>query len=203
MRQDPPWGDVVRVLNRDNAGHWTVKRLRRAVWRLARRVVQDTLLNRAGAQPENDRLIRLVAAIKAAGPNRMLQQMDPQLEAMRERTPRGGARWHPPLSKACRPRRSGLGWRANAPAMSSQTFGGDGISQANAAFRPTITPRRAAPAGLSQCVAHAKIYRQPRYERGGVRTGAAAVRGLIAAGYARVLEAVESGCDFGKCACAG
>src|SRR3954447_2576306 len=29
MRPDQPWGDVVRVLNRDNPGSWTVERLRR------------------------------------------------------------------------------------------------------------------------------------------------------------------------------
>jgi hypothetical protein len=40
-------------------------------------------------------LIRLVAGIKAAAPGRTLQQIAVQLEAMRERTPRGGTRWHP------------------------------------------------------------------------------------------------------------
>ncbi len=96
MRPDQPWGDVVRVLNRDNAGHWTVERLRRTVWRLASEgIVQDTLLNRARPQPGDDRLIRLVAGIKAAAPERTLQQIAAQLEVMRERTPRGGTRWHP------------------------------------------------------------------------------------------------------------
>ena len=62
MRPDQPWGHVVRVLNRDNAGHWTVERLRRTVRRLASEgIVQDTLLNRARPQPGDDRLIRLVA----------------------------------------------------------------------------------------------------------------------------------------------
>ena len=47
------------------------------------------------AQPGDDRLVRLVAGIKAAAPDRTLQQIAAQLEAMRERTPRGGTRWHP------------------------------------------------------------------------------------------------------------
>ncbi len=39
--------------------------------------------------------MRLVAAIRAAAPDRTLAQVAAQLEAMRERTPRGGTRWHP------------------------------------------------------------------------------------------------------------
>ena len=35
------------------------------------------------------------AGIKAAAPERTLQQIAVQLESMRERTPRGGTRWHP------------------------------------------------------------------------------------------------------------
>jgi hypothetical protein len=38
----------------------------------------------------------LVAGIAAAAPEWTLQQIAAQLEAMRERTPRGGTRWHPP-----------------------------------------------------------------------------------------------------------
>jgi hypothetical protein len=96
MRPDQPWGDFVRVLNQDNAGHWTVERLRRTVQRLAAEgIVPGTLLNRARPQPGDDRLIRLVAGIKAAAPDRTLQQIAAQLETMRERTPRGGTRWHP------------------------------------------------------------------------------------------------------------
>jgi hypothetical protein len=58
-------------------------------------IVEAKLLDRAPRQPGDDRLIRLVAGIAAAAPDRTLQQIAAQLEAMRERTPRGGTRWHP------------------------------------------------------------------------------------------------------------
>ena len=96
MRPDQPWGDVVRVLNRGQTEPWTTERLRRTVRRLvAESILEACLLGRARAQPSDDRLIRLVAGIKAAAPDRTLQQIAAQLEAMRERTPRGGTRWHP------------------------------------------------------------------------------------------------------------
>jgi hypothetical protein len=96
MRPAQPWGDVVRVLNRGGGETWTVERLRRTVRRLvAEGLVEATLLDRAPPQRGDDRLIRLVAGIAAAAPDRTLQQIAAQLEAMRERTPRGGTRWHP------------------------------------------------------------------------------------------------------------
>ncbi len=96
MRPDQPWGDVVRVLNRGGAAIWTAERLRRTVQRLvAEGMIEATLLDRARPQRGDDRLVRLVAGIKAAAPDRTLQQIAAQLEAMRERTPRGGTRWHP------------------------------------------------------------------------------------------------------------
>jgi hypothetical protein len=57
--------------------------------------IEASLLDRARPQQSDDRLVRLVAGIKAAAPDRTLQQIAAQLEAMRERTPRGGTRWHP------------------------------------------------------------------------------------------------------------
>lgn len=96
MRPDQPWGDVVRVLNRGNGATWTVERLRRTVRRLVTEgIIEASVLDRARAQTADDRLVRLVAGIKAAAPARTLQQIAAQLEAMRERTPRGGTRWHP------------------------------------------------------------------------------------------------------------
>ncbi len=104
MRPDQPWGDVVRVLNRGQDASsakpgvraWTVERLRRTVKRLATEgIVDAALLGRARQQRGNDRLVQLVAGIKTAAPDRTLQQIASQLEAMRERTPRGGTRWHP------------------------------------------------------------------------------------------------------------
>jgi len=95
MRPDQPWGDVVRVLNRGQAVQWTVERLRLTVRRLVTEgIVEANLLERAPQSRSNDRLTRLVAGIKAAAPDRTLQQIAAQLEAMHERTPRGGTRWH-------------------------------------------------------------------------------------------------------------
>jgi DNA invertase Pin-like site-specific DNA recombinase len=96
MRPDQPWGDVVRVLNRGTGARWTVERLRRTVRRLVTEgMIEATLLDRAPSQAGDDRLARLVGGIKAAAPDRTLQQIAAQLEAMHERTPRGGTRWHP------------------------------------------------------------------------------------------------------------
>jgi hypothetical protein len=96
MRPAQPWGDVVRVLNRSGETKWTTERLRRTVRRLvAEKIVEPSLLERAARQPADDRLIALVAGIATAAPDRTLQQIASQLEVMRERTSRGGTRWHP------------------------------------------------------------------------------------------------------------
>jgi hypothetical protein len=58
-------------------------------------MIEAALLERARPQTGDDRLVRLVAGINAAAPDRTLQQIAAQLEAMHERTPRGGTRWHP------------------------------------------------------------------------------------------------------------
>jgi hypothetical protein len=83
-------------LNRSGTAAWTAERLRRTVRRLVSEgIVEAHLLDRTRPQNGNDRLLRLVAGIAAAAPDRTLQQIASQLEAMRERTPRGGTRWHP------------------------------------------------------------------------------------------------------------
>jgi DNA invertase Pin-like site-specific DNA recombinase len=122
MRPAQPWGDVVRVLNRTaavaprDAASWTAERLRRTVRRLvAERIVEPELLGRAPRRPADDRLAVLVAGIAAAAPERTLRQIAVQLEAMGERTPRGGTRWQPSsvcnlLARAAR--RGWLGRRA-------------------------------------------------------------------------------------------
>jgi DNA invertase Pin-like site-specific DNA recombinase len=115
MRPNQPWGDVVRVLNRGQAATWTVERLRRTVRRLADEgIIEVTLLDRARPQQSDDRLVRLVAGIKAAAPDRTLQQIAAQLEAMRERTPRGGTRWHPSSVKHLLARAEHLGLAGTA-----------------------------------------------------------------------------------------
>ncbi len=118
MRPGQPWGDIVRMLNHGQQASsakpevctWTVERLRRTVQRLAREgIVEAELLGRARRQGGDDRLVRLVAGIKAAAPDRTLQQIAAQLEAMRERTPRGGTRWHPSSVKPLLGRAEQLG----------------------------------------------------------------------------------------------
>ena len=117
MRPDQPGVTSWRVLNRGQAPTWTVERLRRTVRRLADEgIIEASLLDRARPQQNDDRLVRLVAGIKAGAPDRTLQQLQqiaPQLEAMRERTPRSGTRWHPSsvkhlLARAQRPGLSGI-----------------------------------------------------------------------------------------------
>src|SRR4051794_21621626 len=116
MRPEQPWGDVVRVLNRDQARTWTVERLRRTVRRLvAEGIVEAGLLDRARRQGGDDRLVRLVANIAAAAPDHTLQQIAAQLETMRERTPRGGTRWHPSSVKHLLTRAERLGLAGSAP----------------------------------------------------------------------------------------
>jgi hypothetical protein len=78
MRPEQPWSDVVQVLNRGQAATWTVEWLRRTVRRLA-----DEGIAWFGW-----------SGIKAAALDRTLS-IAAQLQAMRERTPRGGTRWHP------------------------------------------------------------------------------------------------------------
>ena len=117
MRPDQPWGDVVRVLNHGQVEAWTVERLRRTVKQLAAGgIVETTLLGRARRQRGDDRLVRLVAGIKAAAPDRTLQQIATQLEAMRERTPRGGTRWHPSSVKHLLSRAEQIGLAGTAAA---------------------------------------------------------------------------------------
>jgi len=95
MRPGQPWGDVVRVLNRTGGMVWTSERLRRTVRRLAaEKIVEPGLLDPSPRKPAGDRLVVLVAGIASAAPDRTLQQIASQLEGMRERTPRGGTRWH-------------------------------------------------------------------------------------------------------------
>ncbi|ODU61904.1 MAG: DNA invertase [Rhodospirillales bacterium 69-11] len=121
MRPDQPWGDVVRILNRGNDATWTVERLRRTVRRLVLEgILEASLLDRARPQQGDDRLVRLIAGIAAAAPDRTLQQIAAQLESMRERTPRGGTRWHPSSVRNLleRAERLGLGRTAGMGALS-------------------------------------------------------------------------------------
>jgi len=116
MRPKHTWGDIVRVLNHGQAETWTVERLRRTVKRLiGEGLVEASLLGRAERPAGDERLVRLVAGIRAAAPDRTLQQIGTQLEAMRERTPRGGTRWHPSSVRHLLGRAAKLGLTEDAP----------------------------------------------------------------------------------------
>ncbi|MBG0808210.1 recombinase family protein [Methylosinus sp. H3A] len=109
MRPDHRWQDVVRVLNakRDGATgaplpQWTVERLKRAVkCFVAEGLIEPRLLHQAASRKvSSERLVTLVAGIKRANPDLTLAQIGAQLEAMYERTPRGGTRWAPSSVKS-------------------------------------------------------------------------------------------------------
>lgn len=99
MRPDHSRGNVVGVLDRElgerDAARRTAERLHPTVRCLAAGgLVEASLLSHAQPQCADDRLLRLVAGIKAAGPDHTLLQIAAQIEAMQERTRRGGTRWH-------------------------------------------------------------------------------------------------------------
>lgn len=72
-----------------NRGEW--QRLRRSVYRLVREgLPKPELVQRAPRRQPEDRLMTLVAGIAIADPDLSLRAIATQLEAMRERTPRGG-----------------------------------------------------------------------------------------------------------------
>lgn len=88
------WEDVVRVLNQADGARWTTERLRRAVRRAVReRLADANLLERTPRRPPEDRLMMLAAGIAMANPEISLRAIGAQLEAMRERTPRGARQW--------------------------------------------------------------------------------------------------------------
>jgi len=119
MRPHQPWGDVVRVLNQAGGQAWTPERLRRTVRRLAAEgIVEAGLLDPAQRGASDDRLVAVVAGIAIAAPGMTLQRIAAQLEAMRERTPRGGTRWHPSSVRNLLARAERLGSLGDrAPAM--------------------------------------------------------------------------------------
>ncbi len=119
MRPGHPWEDVVRVLNmRQPAQPWTVERLRRAVRRLVKEhLAEPHLIERARRKSADDRLMTLVAGIAMANPDMALRDIAAQLQAMRERTPRGGGRWSPSSVKNLLDKAKKLGLtRSSGPA---------------------------------------------------------------------------------------
>ncbi|WGF90735.1 recombinase family protein [Marinivivus vitaminiproducens] len=95
LRPHQSWSDVTRILNGRGLGPWTTERLRRAVKRLVRENLADPgLLAAAPRRTSADRLKVLVHGIAQANPELSLRAIAAQLEAMHERTPRGGHRWN-------------------------------------------------------------------------------------------------------------
>jgi DNA invertase Pin-like site-specific DNA recombinase len=99
LRPDMPWEDVVRIVNANlpqEAARWSVPRLIRATRTFVREgLLPPTVLGRAPRAPSDDRLPAIVAAFRGADPQITLQAICDRLEAMRERTPRGSAKWQP------------------------------------------------------------------------------------------------------------
>ncbi|MGO4574112.1 recombinase family protein [Microvirga sp. 2TAF3] len=109
MRPGHSWEDVVHILN-SRGQSWTVERLRRAVRVLvAQRMSDPVLLKRSPRRSPDDRLMTLIAAIAIADPTLSLRDIGVQLEAMRERTPRGGRKWSASSVKAQLDRARSLG----------------------------------------------------------------------------------------------
>ncbi|WGF90253.1 recombinase family protein [Marinivivus vitaminiproducens] len=95
LRPHQSWSDVARILNGRGLGPWTTERLRRAVKRLVQEKLADpALLAIAPRRTSADRLAVLIQGIAQANPDLSLRAIAAQLEAMHERTPRGGHRWN-------------------------------------------------------------------------------------------------------------
>lgn len=98
LRPETPWEDVLRIVNAPlpEDRRWTPGRLRRAVFSYVRDgFLPASVLARAPRRDADDRLPAIVAAIRGADPDITLQGICDRLEAMRERTPRGRAKWRP------------------------------------------------------------------------------------------------------------
>jgi len=110
MRPDHTWDDIARIL-RQRGLDWTPERLRRAVkWLVSEHMADPGLLRKSRPRPHEDRLMTLVAGVYASNPELTLREIGAQLEQLRERTPRGGAKWSPSSVKNLldRARRLGL-----------------------------------------------------------------------------------------------
>ncbi|MHA3979136.1 recombinase family protein [Halovulum sp. GXIMD14794] len=97
-RPQRDWQTVTDMVNASlprTARSWSPERLKRAVKRfVSEGMLEDTVLERAAVQPRSDRLLAVVAAIAGAQPRPTLQQIADRLHELRERTPRGAARWN-------------------------------------------------------------------------------------------------------------
>ena len=121
LRPDMAWEDVLRIINGSLPydRHWTQSRLLRAVKAYVRDgFLPNEVLGRAGRRETDDRLPAIVAGIKGADPDITLQAICDRLESLRERTPRGRAKWQPSSVKMLLERAEQLALLENDNAMS-------------------------------------------------------------------------------------
>lgn len=99
LRPERPWDEVVRAVNASlppGRRRWTQDRLVRAVRRfVAEGLAEASLLSPARRRAPADRLLAVVAGISRADPAITLRGIAAQLQAMREKSPRGGMKWSP------------------------------------------------------------------------------------------------------------
>lgn len=90
LRPDHSWTDVARILGTG----WSADKVRRAAaWSISNGHADKTILTRAPQRDTAGRLLIIAEAIQRANPTLSLREIGRQLEALRERTPRGGTRW--------------------------------------------------------------------------------------------------------------
>ena len=95
MRPMHSWQETAKVLRAECGITWSVERLRRSTKRLiAAGVVDIGLMKQAKPAHAPYTTGHLVPLVQALAPGRTMAQVAAQLEAMGERTPRGGHRWH-------------------------------------------------------------------------------------------------------------
>ena len=91
------WASMTALVNarlHEGGKPWTQERLRRAAARYVREgLLEKEVLGRSERARTDDRHMALVAGIAGADPTLTVRQIGARLEKMRERTPRGGARW--------------------------------------------------------------------------------------------------------------
>jgi Resolvase, N terminal domain len=95
MRPQHSWTKVANVINLTARRKWSRKTLRHAVKRLVLEGIAQRELLEPAPRSTDDQLLVLVAGIKAAAPERTLQQIAAQLEDMSKTRPNGSKRWYP------------------------------------------------------------------------------------------------------------
>ncbi len=97
LRPKTIWQDVARVVTQKTGEKWSPERLRRIVLKLVTEgLIDGKVMEQAPMRIDErttDHLIPLIKSIASSG--RTLAGIASELERLGERTPRGGARWHP------------------------------------------------------------------------------------------------------------